>query len=86
MGRDFKRIKVWQLADELVLNVYQATKTFPKEELYGIVSQLRRTAVSIPTNVAEGSPRKSNKEYLQFLYIAKGSLEKLNTCFTYPIN
>lgn len=74
MGRDFKKIRVWQLADQLVLNVYRVTKVFPKEELYGIISQLRRAAVSVPTNIAEGSARNSKKEYLQFLYIAKGSL------------
>jgi len=74
MGRDFKKIKVWQLADRLVLDIYKVTKVFPKEELYGVASQLRRAAVSVPTNIAEGSARNSKKEYLQFLHISKGSL------------
>ena len=72
--RDFKNIKAWQLADKLTLNVYKLTKNFPKEELYGVTSQLRRAAVSVPTNIAEGATRNSSKEYLQFLYIAKSSL------------
>ena len=77
MGRDFKKIKAWQLADQLVLSIYQFTKTYPNEEKYGIVSQLRRAAVSIPTNIAEGSARGSKKDYLRFLYIAKGSLAEI---------
>ena len=74
MARDFKNIKAWQLADKLTINVYTLTKNFPKEELYGVTSQLRRAVVSVPTNIAEGATRNSNKEYLHFLYIAKGSL------------
>ena len=72
--RDFKNIKAWQLADKLTMQIYKLTKDFPKEELYGITSQLRRAAVSVPANIAEGATRNSAKEYLQFLYIAKGSL------------
>ena len=74
MGRNFKKIKAWQIADKLALDIYKVTKKFPVEERYGIVSQVRRAAVSIPTNIAEGSARNSVKEYLQFLYISKGSL------------
>ncbi len=73
MTRDFKKIKVWQLADILVIEIYRVTKGFPKEELYGITSQLRRAAVSVPTNIAEGANREHVKEYLQFLNISKGS-------------
>ena len=73
MGRDFKKIKAWQLADELVLQVYSKTKLFPKEELYGITSQLRRAAVSVVTNIVEGANRRHKKEYLHFLFVANGS-------------
>ena len=74
MGRDFKNIKAWQLANQFTLEIYRLTKMFPKEELYGITSQIRRAAVSVPSNIAEGATRNYNKEYLQFLYVAKGSL------------
>ncbi len=74
MGRNFRNIKAWQLADKFTQEVYQLTKNFPKEELYGITSQLRRAAVSVPCNIVEGATRQHDKEYLQFLYIAKGSL------------
>lgn len=74
MGRNFKNIIAWQYADDLAVLIYSKIKLFPQEELYGLVSQLRRAAVSVPTNIAEGAGRKSKKEYLQFLYISKGSL------------
>lgn len=74
MPRDFKNIKAWQYADDLVVLVYSKTKSFPKEELYGITSQLRRAAVSAPTNIAEGASREHKKEYLHFLNIASGSI------------
>ncbi len=74
MARDFKKIIAWELSHKFTLEVYKSTKNFPKEESYGVTSQLRRAAVSVPTNIAEGATRNSNKEYLQFLYIAKGSL------------
>ncbi|MBN1805342.1 MAG: four helix bundle protein [Sedimentisphaerales bacterium] len=77
MPRDFKNIKAWQYADDLALLVYSKTKSFPKEELYGITSQLRRAVVSIPTNIAEGASREHKKEYLYFLYIAKGSMAEV---------
>ncbi|MDD5326200.1 MAG: four helix bundle protein [Phycisphaerae bacterium] len=77
MKRDFRNIKAWKSADDLATLVYSATKTFPKEELYGLVSQIRRAAVSIPSNIAEGAARKTIKEYLQFLYIAQGSISEL---------
>ena len=64
---------------DLVEMVYNLTKTFPKEEQYGLTSQMRRSAVSIPSNIAEGAARKGNKEYVQFLYIALGSLSELET-------
>jgi four helix bundle protein len=77
MGRNFKNIKAWQYADDLAILVYSKTKSFPKEELYGITSQLRRAAVSVPTNIAEGASRKHKREYLHFLYIAKGSMAEI---------
>jgi four helix bundle protein len=75
----FKDLLVWQKAFALTLEVYEATKAFPKEEQYGLVSQLRRAAVSIAANIAEGYERQHRKEYLQFLGIAKGSLGEVET-------
>ncbi len=77
MQRNYKNIEVWQLADNLAVEVYLVTKNFPKEELYGLVSQMRRAAVSVPANIAEGASRDSKKEYLHFLYISRGSLSEL---------
>lgn len=62
----YKDLEVWKLSMDLVVEVYQATGRFPKEELFGLVSQVRRAAVSIPSNIAEGCGRKSSKEYIQF--------------------
>jgi len=78
MARGYTRIKAWQLADELALLVYKATKEFPKSEIWGLTSQMRRAAVSVPGNIVEGSARKNRNEYLQFLYIAMSSLTELN--------
>jgi len=64
---------------DLVLNVYQTTKSFPVSENYGLTSQIRRAAVSIPSNITEGASRRSKKEFTQFLYVAKGSLSELDT-------
>lgn len=72
--RDYKKIKAYQLADEFVINVYKVTKGFPKEELYGLTSQMRRAVVSIPANIVEGSSRQHKKDYLNFLYISRASL------------
>lgn len=74
-----KDLEVWKRAVELVTKVYQLTQAFPKDEIYGLTSQLRRSAVSIPSNIAEGAARQSNKEYIQFLYVALGSLMELDT-------
>jgi len=74
MARDFKNIKAWQYADDLAVFVYSKTRSFPKEELYGITSQLRRAVVSVPTNIAEGASREHKKEYLHLLYVARGSI------------
>ena len=77
MGRNFRSIKAWQLAGELVVVVYEATKSFPDEERYGLVAQMRRAAISIAANIAEGATRNSPKEYAQFLSVAKGSAAEL---------
>ena len=75
----FKQLKVWQVGMDLVIKVYKITESFPKSEMYGLFSQLRRCAVSIPSNIAEGSSRNNPKEFTQFLYIAQGSLSELDT-------
>ena len=69
MGRDYTKIKAWQLADQLAILVYKATESFPKSEIWSLTSQMRRAAISVPANIVEGSARKNKKEYLQFLYI-----------------
>jgi four helix bundle protein len=71
--RDYKNILAWQKADDLTVAVYEATKSFPKAEIYSLTSQLRRAAYSVPANIAEGASRNSQKDYLHFLYIARGS-------------
>jgi four helix bundle protein len=74
--RDYRKIEAWKLADDLTVAVYEATKSFPREEMYGITSQLRRAACTVPANIAEGSSRESQKDYLHFLYISRGSLSE----------
>jgi len=74
MARDYKKIKAWQLADELAIAIYNTTMTFPKEETFGLTSQMRRAGVSVAANIVEGSSRQHIKEYLQFLYTAISSL------------
>ncbi len=71
---NYKKLIVWQKADELAKSVYRAVKDFPKEEIYGLTSQLRRAALSVPTNIVEGYARKGKKELLRFLNTALGSL------------
>ncbi len=75
--RNFRSIKAWQLADDLVVAIYDATESFPREERYGLTSQMRRASVSVPANIAEGATRRWPKEYIQFLYIAKASLTEI---------
>ena len=76
---DYKELQVWQKAMDLVVEIYKISKLLPKEEVYGISDQLRRSAVSIPSNIAEGQSRNSAKEFIQFLSIARGSLAELET-------
>lgn len=73
---NFRKLKVWQKAHKLVIAVYKITKAFPKEEKFRLVDQLCRSASSIPANIVEGNTRRSGKEYLQFLSLAKASLEE----------
>jgi four helix bundle protein len=77
MARDYNKIKAWQLADELAIKVYKLTQKFPRDEVFGLTSQMRRAAVSVPANIVEGSARQYQREYLQFLYISMGSLAEL---------
>lgn len=74
----FMDLEVWKEGHKLVLIIYKSTKSFPKEERYGITDQMRRCAVSITSNIAEGFTRQSPKEKLQFFYISKGSLTELH--------
>ncbi len=71
--KDFRQLKVWEKSHQLALSVYKSTKEFPKEELYGLTSQIRRASMSIPTNIAEGCGRNTDKEFARFLQIAMGS-------------
>jgi four helix bundle protein len=74
---DYKKLRVWKYAHKLVLQIYQTTKSFPEEEKYGIVSQIRRSASSIPTNIAEGCGQLDNSNLVRFLGIARGSAFEL---------
>ena len=79
MLRNFKDLKVWQKSYKLCLEIYKVTKIFPKEETYGLTSQIRRSAVSVACNIAEGYGRNTTREYLRSLYIAYGSVCELET-------
>ena len=79
MISDYKQLNVWVKAIDLVTHVYALTKQMPKEELYSLADQIKRSAVSIPSNIAEGSGRNTTKEYIQFVYIALGSASELET-------
>tara|TARA_R110002124_G_scaffold120157_1_gene278009 strand:+ start:5560 stop:5916 length:357 start_codon:yes stop_codon:yes gene_type:complete len=75
--KDFRDLKVWEKSHKVALNVYRLTKPFPKEEIYGLVSQMRRSASSVPTNIAEGCGRGSDSQFGYFLNIALGSASEL---------
>lgn len=75
----FKQLQVWQRSVELVEEIYEVTKNFPREELYGLTDQMRRAAVAIPSNIAEGKKRGTRKDFTQFLRIADGSAAELET-------
>ncbi|MCD6472047.1 four helix bundle protein [Candidatus Aerophobetes bacterium] len=73
---NWKRLKVWEKAHSLVIKIYRVTKDFPQDERYRLIDQICRSVISIPTNIVEGQSRNTTKEYLQFLYNARGSLEE----------
>ncbi|MFN3378298.1 MAG: four helix bundle protein [Runella zeae] len=75
--RDFRKYVVWEQSHKLTLQIYKETKNFPREELYGLVSQIRRAVTSIPTNIAEGAAKSSEKDFARFLGISFGSASEL---------
>ena len=77
--KNFKDLKVWRLGKDITLDIYKISKKFPGEELFGLTSQMRRAAVSIPSNIAEGFNRFYKKEYQRYLYYALGSCAELET-------
>ena len=74
-----KDLDVWKLSIQLVKDIYQLTSKFPSEEKFGLVAQIRRAVVSIPSNISEGAARNSDKDYIRFLYISLGSLSEIET-------
>jgi len=79
MSASFKDLRVWQKAMKFAVQVYRATAQFPRHELYGLSQQLRRTAVSVPSNIAEGKGHRSDREFVHFLLHARGSLLEVQT-------
>jgi four helix bundle protein len=77
--KSFKGLRVWQLGIEIVKEIYRLTENFPKKEVYRLTSEIRRSVISIPSNIAEGFRRYHNKEYRQFLFVALGSCAELET-------
>jgi len=77
--KSYRDLVVWQKAVSFVIGIYKTTKSFPKEEKYGITNQIRRAAVSVPSNIAEGFGRNSKKDFIRFLYISIGSLFEVQT-------
>jgi four helix bundle protein len=82
MAQSFRQLIAWQKAMELVTEIYRVTKNFPRDEAYGLTSQLRRAAVSVPSNIAEGQARYSRREFYRFLTVARGSLAEIETQVT----
>lgn len=74
-----KDLDAWKISVELVTEIYQLTGNYPKDEIFGLTNQMRRASISIPSNIAEGAARNSKKEFIQFLYIALGSQQELDT-------
>jgi four helix bundle protein len=80
--RDHTELEVWKLGVALAAEVYKITSTFPRAETFGLVAQMRRAAVSIPSNIAEGAGRRTTKEFICFIHVARGSLAELETQIT----
>jgi four helix bundle protein len=81
--RDHTKLRAFELADEVAVLIYRATKVFPKDEIYGLISQMRRAAISMPSNIVEGCARESQAEYLRFLEIAFSSARELHYQFSW---
>ena len=79
MEKPHKKLDVWQMAMDLIIEIYRITESFPKEEKYGLSNQLRRAAVSVPSNITEGAARNTKKEFVNYLHMAQGSLSELDT-------
>ncbi len=79
MAQDFKKLKIWQKAHELMVQIYVLSKTFPKDELFNLISQIRRAALSVPANIAEAQGRYHDAETIHFLYNARGSAEEVRS-------
>ena len=79
MEKPHKKLEAWKQSMDLVIEIYKASEEFPSQEIYGITNQVRRAAVSIPSNIAEGAARQTKKEFTNFLHIAQGSLSELDT-------
>jgi len=79
MEKPHKRLQVWQQSMDLVIEVYRIKEKFPSKEIYGLTNQIRRAAVSVPSNIAEGAARQTKKGFINFLHIAQGSLSELDT-------
>ena len=77
MSRNWTELTIWRESHKLVLEIYKIISKFPKDELFGLISQIKRAAVSIPTNIVEGHSKSSGKDFLRFLFISRGSLEEL---------
>jgi len=84
--KSHKDLDVWKRGVSLVTLIYKVTKDFPKEEIYGLTNQIRRAAVSIPSNIAEGAARNHSKEFIQFLFISLGSISELETQIIISLN
>ena len=81
MAHSFRDLTVWQRAMQLTVSIYRLTREFPREEIYGLTSQMRRSAVSVPSNIAEGVARQADKELIYFLHVALGSIAELDTLY-----
>jgi four helix bundle protein len=77
--KNYSELIVWQKAVDFVVAVYDAARTFPRDEMYGLTSQIKRAVVSVPSNIAEGQGRRTSKEFVHFLYVANGSLREVET-------